>query len=157
MTPPSQSIWESRSTNPDQFVLHATAVVANGRALVLGGPPGIGKSKVAVHLMALGAQLIADDMVWIRKSDQGVMAAALPNAPECIELSHIGLCPATLAKPAAIAACVDLRPTDVPRRPTPQFMTLFGHDVRLIHTSREGPFVPALWHYLIGSGAEQPT
>jgi len=157
MTANQTSIWASRSTDPNQLILHATAVSARGRALVLGGPSGVGKARLALELMAYGAELIADDMVHIRKGAEGVIAAAVSDAPSGIELRHIGIAPARLAAPAPVLACVDLRPIDVARLPDPEFVTLLGVPVRLIQTSREGPFAPALWHYLTQSETGNST
>lgn len=42
--------------------LHASAVAIGGRALLLMGTSGAGKSSVALHLAAAGASLIADDV-----------------------------------------------------------------------------------------------
>lgn len=141
-------IWASRSLDPTHLILHATAVAAGGRALVLAGPSGVGKTSVALQLMTYGATLISDDMLLIQKAGGGVKAAAPPQAPAQIELRHIGPCPAVLGAASPVLACVDLRPTDLPRLPQPAYATLLGCRVPLIQTSREGPFAPALWHYL---------
>ena len=43
--------------------VQGTAVAINGRGLLLLGPPGVGKSDLALRLIDRGAQLIADDLV----------------------------------------------------------------------------------------------
>lgn len=49
-------------------VLHASAVVLAGEALALAGPSGRGKSTLAAHLGARGAQVLTDDCLVLRES-----------------------------------------------------------------------------------------
>ncbi len=58
--------------------LHASAVAVNGRATVITGPSGVGKSTAAAELLSKGGQLISDDAVVVRQV-QG-MWMAFPGA-----------------------------------------------------------------------------
>ena len=57
-------------------LLHATAISINGQAVLLIGPPGSGKSDLALRLIDRGALLIADDQVALTEVD-GVLHARL--------------------------------------------------------------------------------
>ncbi|HEX8907528.1 MAG TPA: hypothetical protein VF771_21985 [Longimicrobiaceae bacterium] len=59
--------------------LHASAVAVDGRALLVVGAPGAGKSTTAAALAALGHPLVADDVVALRAGDGGI--EALPAYP----------------------------------------------------------------------------
>ncbi|HLF44658.1 MAG TPA: hypothetical protein VJA46_14190 [Acidimicrobiia bacterium] len=63
-------------------VLHASAVEANGRAVVFAGISGMGKSTCAAMACAVGARLITDDLLVVELSDQ---PHAVPGA------SHVRL------------------------------------------------------------------
>jgi hypothetical protein len=55
-------------------VLHASGVVLDGRAVLVAGPPGAGKSSLAAALVGAGGQLLSDDAVALQLSD-GVLIA----------------------------------------------------------------------------------
>ena len=60
-------IWPA--TLPAQ--IHASAVALDGRALLIVGPSGSGKSALALRMMAHGATLVSDDLVEIRAGAPG--------------------------------------------------------------------------------------
>jgi len=62
-------------------VANGTAVAWNGKAALILGPPGSGKSDLALRLIEGGAQLIADDLVELTRSGAQVMAAFPGDAP----------------------------------------------------------------------------
>jgi hypothetical protein len=48
-------------------ILHASAVAIDGGAVAFTGPPGAGKSTLAVNLALRGAMLLADDVIALRR------------------------------------------------------------------------------------------
>ena len=60
-------------------VLHASAVVVDGRAILLAGASGVGKTSAALALQRLGATLLADDVVALELAEGGLLAH--PGAP----------------------------------------------------------------------------
>jgi len=56
----------------NRFVLHGGAVVRDGRAVLLLGPTGAGKSTLAVGATATGWTVLSDDLVAVRLGDHGV-------------------------------------------------------------------------------------
>lgn len=71
--------------------LHATAVAVDGRALLIVGPSGSGKSSLAIEMIALGAELIADDTVAVTAENGKLLAAAPPEARAEIEARYVGI------------------------------------------------------------------
>ncbi len=55
-------------------VLHASGVVLGGRALLVAGAPGAGKSSLAAALVRAGGQLLSDDAVALQLSDGALIA-----------------------------------------------------------------------------------
>lgn len=55
-------------------LLHAAAVSVGGRALAIIGASGAGKSSLAAHLVALGADLITDDVLAVEPQGHGLVA-----------------------------------------------------------------------------------
>lgn len=57
-------------------VMHASGVVLDGRAVLLMGPAGAGKSSLAAALLRAGAELLSDDVVALALSDGTLLAHA---------------------------------------------------------------------------------
>jgi HprK-related kinase B len=62
-------------------LLHASAVAVAGRAVVLAGPPGAGKSTSALHLVEQGFRLVSNDRVLARPAGDGVEIYGYPKQP----------------------------------------------------------------------------
>ncbi|MGH2931204.1 MAG: HPr kinase/phosphorylase, partial [Solirubrobacteraceae bacterium] len=59
------------------MMVHATCVACDGRAVLLCGPSGSGKSDLALRLIDGGAHLVADDQVVLR-AERGAIVASAP-------------------------------------------------------------------------------
>lgn len=59
--------------------IHASAVEIDGRAVVIAGGSGRGKSTLATALCARGARLLADDLTSLRLTDAGVVVDPTSN------------------------------------------------------------------------------
>ncbi|HEU4367330.1 MAG TPA: HprK-related kinase B [Methylomirabilota bacterium] len=62
-------------------LLHAAAVSRDGRAVVLAGPPGAGKSSAALHLVDAGLRFVSNDRVLARVNGGRVEALGYPKQP----------------------------------------------------------------------------
>ena len=84
--------------------VHATAVALDGRAVLLVGPSGSGKSDLALRLIDRGWRLVADDRVVLVARDGLLWASAPPALAGLIEVREVGI----VAEPACAAAMVVL-------------------------------------------------
>ncbi|MHA3915740.1 HPr kinase/phosphorylase [Halovulum sp. GXIMD14793] len=71
--------------------LHASAVAFGDRAVVITGPSGSGKSALALQLIALGADLIADDGLLLQGEGDALRISAPDAIKGMIEARQIGL------------------------------------------------------------------
>jgi serine kinase of HPr protein (carbohydrate metabolism regulator) len=73
------------------MLIQATAVAIAGRALIIEGPPGSGKSSLALALIDRGASLIGDDGVTLALVGEQVLAGSPPNTEGLLEIRGVGL------------------------------------------------------------------
>jgi len=132
----------------NQVSLHATTVTFNEKALVLVGPSGVGKSSLALRMMALGASLLADDVTWLAATDDGVEARCPPNLEGKIEARGFGVLRTRHSGPTPVFAIVDLGTAEVERMPVDRTISLHGYDIPLHHTPSTSIFAEILIHYL---------
>ncbi|MDX2289270.1 MAG: HPr kinase/phosphatase C-terminal domain-containing protein [Hyphomicrobiaceae bacterium] len=96
--------------------LHATVIAQAGRAALIRGPSGIGKSDLALRCLALGtspllpvaAHLIADDYVDLRREGDVVVVMPPPAIAGQMEVRGLGLVMVSPLASAALALVVDL-------------------------------------------------
>ena len=95
-------------------VYQATAVAIDGRAVLIEGPPGTGKSSLALALIDRGAVLIGDDAVLLEVVERRVLASPHPRVAGLIEVRNVGLVtmPVVAAVPVALVLVLD---PDAPR------------------------------------------
>lgn len=69
----------------------ATCVAVAGRGLLIEGPPGVGKSSLALALIDRGATLVGDDGVMLERRGDALWALPPPNIRGLIEVRNLGL------------------------------------------------------------------
>lgn len=90
--------------------LHASAVAVAGRGLLITGGAGSGKTTLALEMIALGAELIADDRVAAEPDGRGGLSLSAPAAiAGLVEVRGFGLArlPARGGVPLALIADLD--------------------------------------------------
>jgi len=92
----------------DTLLLSASAVAIEGRALAIEGPPGIGKSSLALALIDRGAALIGDDGVTLTRKDDALIASPPPNIAGKLEVRGVGLVDLPVAAAAPLALILSL-------------------------------------------------
>ncbi|MBS1302195.1 HPr kinase/phosphatase C-terminal domain-containing protein [Loktanella sp. SALINAS62] len=131
-------------------IVHASCVAAHGRAILIIGPSGSGKSALALQLMALGAMLVADDRTILSKRG-GVLTASCPDTLSgLIEARGIGILTAVVAQPTPVAYIVDMETAEPDRLPPVRHYTLMGLPIPLIYRSDGVGFASSLMLLLQG-------
>jgi len=128
--------------------IHATAVALEGRAVLITGPAGSGKSSLALELMAHGAALIADDGVILGPADDAVIASAPESITGRIEARGIGILAAQAAGPAPVALVVDMGKIETDRLPPWREVRLCGVRLPAVHKCEGPAFAAAILQYL---------
>ena len=135
--------------------IHAT-LVAIGRedgaelgALFL-GPPGSGKSDLALRLIHDGALLVADDQVEVSFAHGGLWGAVPDKIAGLIEARGIGLLTVPALPRAKLVLAVDLGQTEPDRLPPFRSVTILGKVLPLVLGSQSAHFPSALLCYLQG-------
>ncbi len=111
------------------LTVHGTCVELDGRGLLFRGPSGSGKSDLALRLIDVGAKLVADDQVELRRDGDGLKARPPALLAGKIEVRGLGILAFPHAVDMPLAGVVDLVARgDVERMPEPRH-------VRLLDTS----------------------
>jgi len=117
----------------DTLLVHATAIAIEGNAILLRGPPGAGKSDLALRLIDGGARLVADDQALLRRADNQVFVRAPAEIAGLIEVRGVGILRVDLISEAPIALVADLVPsTQIERIPDNRFEKVLGLAIPLI-------------------------
>lgn len=88
--------------------IHATCVAIGGRAVLLAGPSGSGKSDLALRLIDRGAMLVSDDYTLLEPRDGRLLARPPERIAGLIELRGIGLVTRPYCPEAPVALLIDL-------------------------------------------------
>jgi len=112
---------------PAGETVHASAVLLGERAVLIRGPAGSGKSRLAWALLKAGragivpyARLVADDRVRIFAADGRLLAAAPEAIRGMIEMRGLGLRRVDCEPLARVGLVVDLAAKDGARLPEPR-------------------------------------
>ncbi|RYD86449.1 MAG: serine kinase, partial [Sphingomonadales bacterium] len=87
-----------------------TAVAIGGRALLIDGAPGSGKSSLALGLIDRGAVLIGDDGVMLEVREDALIVNPHPNTQGLIEVRNLGVLPFPVCPQAPASLVIRLAP-----------------------------------------------
>jgi len=131
--------------------LHATCVARDGRAILIRGASGSGKSGLALQLMALGAGLVSDDRTRLWRDGMQVMADAPDTIRGKIEARQVGILTAPPVGPAPVWLIVDMDAVETERLPPLRQAKLLGINIPLARKSQLAHFPAAILTYLSGT------
>jgi len=96
--------------------LHASTVAIGGRAVLITGPSGSGKSDLALRLLDRGFALVSDDQTIVKKSGNHLTASAPPTIRGKLEIRGIGIVTMDQVDDQPVALIVELT-SDIRRLP----------------------------------------
>ena len=134
----------------DADMLHATTVAIGDAGVLILGPAGSGKSALALQLMALGAQLVADDQACLATTDSGIIASAPAALRGLIEARFVGILTAPVRDSVTLALVVDLGQTEVSRLPPRRTIRINGRVIDLVFGVPSAHFPASLMCYVAG-------
>jgi len=88
--------------------IHASCVAVGGRAVLLAGRSGAGKSDLALRLIDRGAVLVSDDYTLVRRTAAGLLASPPATIAGQIEVRGLGVLPLPYLAEAPVALLIDL-------------------------------------------------
>lgn len=113
--------------------MHATAVAIDGRAVLLRGASGAGKSDLALRLIDAGARLVADDQSELRRRGDAIIVRTPGTISGLIEVRGIGIMRIEALAEAPVVLIADLVPPEqVERLPPRRSETILGLALPLI-------------------------
>ena len=96
--------------------VHASTVALGGRAVLITGPSGSGKSDLALRLVDRGFSLVSDDQTIVRRTGDLLVATAPPTIAGKLEIRGIGIVEMEVQADVPVALIVELT-TDFARLP----------------------------------------
>lgn len=106
--------------------IHASAVLVGAKAVLIRGPAGSGKSRLACELIEAGstgtlpfARLVADDRAHVEGHGGRLLVRPAPALAGLMEVRGLGIRRLAHEPVAALALVVDLAAADAERHPAP--------------------------------------
>ena len=121
-----------------ESTIHATAVLIGARALLILGPPGAGKSRLALALLQAAdagalrfARLVADDRALIEPVHGRLLVRPAPALAGMLEVRGLGIRRVPYEPVAEVGMVVELGARDGLRLPEPESRTVDIASIRL--------------------------
>jgi HPr kinase/phosphorylase len=134
------------TNRPDPSV-HASAVLVENRAVLIRGPSGSGKSRLAFDLILAGrsgqippAVLVGDDRVHLEANRGQIVVRPAPELAGLIEIRGLGIRRCGFAGEAVVGLVVDLWAADAERLPASEALLTRINGVKI-------PRIPVESHY----------
>ena len=88
--------------------VHASTVATDGRAVLITGPSGSGKSDLALRLLDRGFTLVSDDQTIVRREGDRLIASAPPTIAGKLEIRGLGIVDMETVNELPVALLVEL-------------------------------------------------
>jgi len=88
--------------------IHASTVALDGRAVLITGPSGSGKSDLTLRLLDRGFVLVSDDQTIVKKTGTRLTASAPPTIRGKLEIRGVGIVTMEQVDDQPVALVVEL-------------------------------------------------
>jgi serine kinase of HPr protein (carbohydrate metabolism regulator) len=88
--------------------VHASTVTSGGRAVLITGPSGSGKSDLTLRLLDRGFTLVSDDRTIVKRDGKRLLASAPPAIAGKLEIRGIGIVEVEHVDDLPVALLVEL-------------------------------------------------
>ncbi|HEV2044027.1 MAG TPA: HPr kinase/phosphatase C-terminal domain-containing protein [Sphingomicrobium sp.] len=123
--------------------LHATTVAKDGRAILISGRSGSGKSDLALRLLDRGFVLVSDDQTYLRIAGGKLVAAAPPTIRGKLEVRGIGVVEVEQVDDVAVCLVVELA-AEIDRMPDEgRERLILGATIPLVSIDAQAASAPA--------------
>jgi serine kinase of HPr protein (carbohydrate metabolism regulator) len=103
------------SVPPGSARHQATCISVEGRGVLIEGPPGSGKSSLALALIDRGAVLVGDDGVSLEQHGTRLIASPVPATRGLLEVRNLGIIGVGAVMPRVTVALVLVLDAAAPR------------------------------------------
>lgn len=124
------------------LLVNVTAVAISGCGVLIEGPPGSGKSSLALALIDRGAMLIGDDGLTLARSGERLVASAPPNVEGLLEVRNVGLLTYPFAQAVPLCLILRLDPAAPRFVDAPERVAIEGVTLPLIRLWPDSPALP---------------
>ncbi|MEP3442126.1 MAG: HPr kinase/phosphatase C-terminal domain-containing protein [Sulfitobacter sp.] len=128
--------------------LHATCIAVEGKGVLIIGPSGSGKSALALQLMAMGGQLVADDRTSMRIDEGRLYASAPSTIAGLIEARGVGILRVPYLEQARVSLIVDLEQIETTRLPPARTACVLDIKLPCLHKVDAPYFAAAIRAYM---------
>lgn len=136
--------------------VHGTSVAVDGRAVLLRGPTGSGKSDLALRLIDGGAALVADDQTVLSRDGDGILASAPPRIAGRMEVRGLGIVRLPALPGVPLRMVVDIVPAgEVERLPKAAETMLLGVPMPVLRLAAFEASAPAKIRLAVGLASEE--
>lgn len=134
---------------------HASCVAVHGAGVLILGASGTGKSALSLQLLALGAELVADDQTCLRVRGDTVWASAPLATKGLIEARGVGILRAAPSDSVEILVVVDMDRVETDRLPHAHGVEICGVRLPCLYQV-EAPYFPAALMQYLKAGRRDP-
>ncbi len=123
-----------------EIQLHSTCIEIKGKAVLIAGKPGMGKTSLALQLIDRGAILVADDQTFI-SLESGILTTSPPLLLKgMMEVRGVGICTFPYQEKSPLALYVEICDDGISERlPEPMFTAYYGVQIPSLKLIKNDP------------------